>query len=562
MCILVLLLFQVAQYQVGPRSKKQPNLSTHAPTDRTASESAQLASEIGKLSMELSELKENVMDAKVKLGESVGILKVQLEKMGSLEAQVEEARITHEALTSANTAVEEANEMAMAQRAQQPVETADLFSWGAPAALEATDHPTPNTERANKEWTDFVDAHLMNFSGPFCIAKELIIVSAINHDHEAALRCQLENPKCNTNYSFPTGAFSNARAIPNYFKRDSNFLFWREDISKYHVFGKDDGVYMEDSPPPPFGNRSGEGLPLLLDNGVGAYQFGHTMNLLVGLITLLEAETKELDNVTVLVDFLHSKHPRWQSAVIDSLVADVVMKSSWAHKRENNDTRELLLRVPEHSDNPQNSICFGNSMKTMSPEQLWLHPREAELFQKAIRRAYPNFAPKTDSCPPPKAIVMYRSGLGNQMRKILNYNAVEEALLDNGIQNYTNETVAQHTPIEEVIDLFSSAGLIISTHSSQMKLLVFAHPDTVVVEVRSMDMVKFSNPFGAGLNALPVHYMAHNVHKAVVGCKTPEVCEMWAQKGNVYADVMVNRSRLASSIAEGLKLQEKRCPIW
>ena len=121
----------------------------------TQKEIAQLASEIGKLSMELSELKENVMDAKVKLGESVGILKVQLEKRGSLEAQVEEARITHEALTSANTAVEEANEMAMAQRAQsvaaaamakeeasvvvpepapqQPVETADLFSWGAPA---------------------------------------------------------------------------------------------------------------------------------------------------------------------------------------------------------------------------------------------------------------------------------------------------------------------------------------------------------------------------------------------------------------------------------------------
>jgi len=121
----------------------------------TQKEIAQLASEIGKLSMELSELKENVMDAKVKLGESVGILKVQLEKKGSLEAQVEEARITHEALTSANTAVEEANEMAMAQRAQsvaaaamakeeasvvvpepapqQPVETADLFSWGAPA---------------------------------------------------------------------------------------------------------------------------------------------------------------------------------------------------------------------------------------------------------------------------------------------------------------------------------------------------------------------------------------------------------------------------------------------
>lgn len=72
----------------------------------------------------------------------------------SLESQVEEARTTHEALISANAAVEEANELAMAQQARsvaanavakeeatetenQPTETADLFSWGAPVA------PTP-----------------------------------------------------------------------------------------------------------------------------------------------------------------------------------------------------------------------------------------------------------------------------------------------------------------------------------------------------------------------------------------------------------------------------------
>ena len=48
----------------------------------TQKEISQLASEIGKLSMELSELKETVMDAKVKLSESVGILRVQLEKRG------------------------------------------------------------------------------------------------------------------------------------------------------------------------------------------------------------------------------------------------------------------------------------------------------------------------------------------------------------------------------------------------------------------------------------------------------------------------------------------------
>ena len=39
-----------------------------------------MAKEIGKLSMELSALKESVMEVKVKLGESVSVLKVQIGK--------------------------------------------------------------------------------------------------------------------------------------------------------------------------------------------------------------------------------------------------------------------------------------------------------------------------------------------------------------------------------------------------------------------------------------------------------------------------------------------------
>lgn len=101
------------------------------------------AMEIGKLSVELSALKENVMEAKVKLGESIGILKLQMGKKESLEAQVTEARATHDSLAEAAAAVEEANELAMNYAAKAvaaasvapapaPValETADLFSWG------------------------------------------------------------------------------------------------------------------------------------------------------------------------------------------------------------------------------------------------------------------------------------------------------------------------------------------------------------------------------------------------------------------------------------------------
>ncbi|KAL3826806.1 hypothetical protein ACHAXA_000632 [Cyclostephanos tholiformis] len=132
------------------------------------------AKEIGKLSIELSALKESVMEAKVKLGESVGILKVQVGKKESLEAQLAEAKATHESLAAAAAVVEEANELAMKYAARavaaaaaatedgssEPVaapapgivETADFFSWDdppapAPAPLDGIDKSSSEPSR-------------------------------------------------------------------------------------------------------------------------------------------------------------------------------------------------------------------------------------------------------------------------------------------------------------------------------------------------------------------------------------------------------------------------------
>lgn len=117
----------------------------------TQEEIARLAGDIGRLSLELSELKERVMESKVKLSESVGVLKVQMEKKESLEAQVAEARETSTALTSAAETVSSANDLVVAQEARAvaaaaklaaevppppPIETADLFAWSPPPAQQ------------------------------------------------------------------------------------------------------------------------------------------------------------------------------------------------------------------------------------------------------------------------------------------------------------------------------------------------------------------------------------------------------------------------------------------
>ena len=71
-----------------------------------------------------------------------------------------------------------------------------------------------------------------------------------------------------------------------------------------------------------------------------------------------------------------------------------------------------------------------------------------------------------DSCPHQKTIVLYRSGLGAGLRKILNYNEVEKAFQENWIRDYTSFTVSQDTSMKDELDLIISIGLIISIHLS------------------------------------------------------------------------------------------------
>lgn len=115
-------------------------------------EIAKVASEIAALSTELEGLRTQVMEAKEKLIDAVATLKAQKEKKESLVTAVAENRETVDALNAATEALVEANETAMAQQAKAVAEaaaakeeaeaaaaapSADLFSWGSPAA------PTP-----------------------------------------------------------------------------------------------------------------------------------------------------------------------------------------------------------------------------------------------------------------------------------------------------------------------------------------------------------------------------------------------------------------------------------
>jgi hypothetical protein len=261
-------------------------------------------------------------------------------------------------------------------------------------------------------------------------------------------------------------------------------------------------------------------------------------------------------NYTNIVDFYWKEdgHPRWNSAVIETLF-------QWINATSDPATYSpVLLRGVDLLRTPMHATCFENMVKPICSERYFYSATDVQLLQRFTRKHLPHFSPTTDSCPPPKAAVLYRSGLGAGLRKILNYDAISAALKENGIYAYENVTVAQDTPLDESIKIFSSVGLLIASHSSQLKLLAFAHPGTIVIEVRPKESAKWygHSVFSEGSDTLGVHYYSNSKHAAAPCPSNPDICD---QKGNIYSDVWVNKTELSSAIREGLATQRLRCKL-
>lgn len=83
-------------------------------------------------------------------------------------------------------------------------------------------------------------------------------------------------------------------------------------------------------------------------------------------------------------------------------------------------------------------------------------------------------------------------------------------------------------------------------------MLAFAHPGTIVVEVRPTESASWFglSSISEGPDILGVHNISNYKHKsdtcAQNDCKT---------KGNITADIFVNRTELASAIAQGIEKQ-------
>lgn len=141
------------------------------------------------------------------------------------------------------------------------------------------------------------------------------------------------------------------------------------------------------------------------------------------------------------------------------------------------------------------------------------------------------------------------------LRKFLNYPAIEVVLKKHGIHTYENVTLHARSSLTEVAGLFRNFTLMLTSHSSQMKNLVFARNGSAVVELRAESVQPFRNvrdPFGweSGVQNIGV------IYKNVVWGNTAGPGHV----SDIRSDVLVNETAFDEALTEVLAQQRRVCP--
>lgn len=392
--------------------------------------------------------------------------------------------------------------------------------------------------------------------GSLCVGSDRVIFPVADESERVEASCLLHASMKKHNCTGMTSASKLAvdpRKLPQYFRaaRQDRIVFWQNNIGAYTWMHQ--GWTIQGWPSP--SQLSFAGTSLLLDPCVTDWQFGHTMTAMIKLVLLLAEGSS---NISHLVKLQGSGASRWDSEVVNGLFRLVDRSYGKTRPAE----LPFLLQGTSLKPEPTHAQCFRNVISTSCSERYYRSHADAAAFQSFVRKHFRWFTPTLTSCPTASAVVLHREGEGQGLRRILNFDVLEQALQTNGISSYRNISVWQQTPLKEAIHLFSSFGLLISTHSSALKLLVFSHPSTIVIEVRPKESSNWfgDSVFSRGPDMLGIHYYAHSNHTSN-GCDERRYrCK---EKHNIYSDIWLDSEALTEVIRKGLAAQRRRCSlVW
>eukprot|EP00121_Abeoforma_whisleri_P013329 Awhi_evm1s12295 len=176
---------------------------------------------------------------------------------------------------------------------------------------------------------------------------------------------------------------------------------------------------------------------------------------------------------------------------------------------------------------PQETACFEKLVEVdySQNERLFFNEEQGEQWRHTLHHQF--HLDQSSKCAPPRAVVLQRNQ-GSGMRRILNYDVLERVFRKNGIFEYENVTVSGDFDMKGHMDVFSNFGLMVASHSSQLKNLMFAPRYAGVIEARGTPAGYMQpSPFSYGMKEIGVifeesvgHKSDHSSCPESHGCKT------------------------------------------
>ena len=279
------------------------------------------------------------------------------------------------------------------------------------------------------------------------------------------------------------------------------------------------------------------GRTYLLDTAiVGWYQFGHSFTKFVQLAVSDQVfNTIVINRMGRLPGGLH--HGMWEN-----------------HSRTIFDMTVAQQGVP---------IVLTGDGETCATE-LWTFPyyeraissrASGDEWRSLIRRVGLS---NNARCPPGRAAFLTR-GEGSR-RGILNPGLIGSVAAEFGIPRIDLVTINSLNTTAEHAALFSSFGLIISGHSSQLKNVAFAAPHTAVIELNGEHIADYRvSPFEDGVQHIDVHYVVSRHHYANwTACGT--ACKHPHPTLDRDAPLTLNATLLRDAFKRALAAQHAACP--
>ncbi|KAJ3018063.1 UNVERIFIED_CONTAM: hypothetical protein HDU68_011343 [Siphonaria sp. JEL0065] len=145
--------------------------------------------------------------------------------------------------------------------------------------------------------------------------------------------------------------------------------------------------------------------------------------------------------------------------------------------RKDLDYGRVDMQVPKE-------CCFDRVYSTIRGDIYATSVEDMDAFKQSASKALEISAGNPNSCPPNRIAIITRStGMG--LRKIMNLPQLLKLLrkLTNNSMEIDIISPSEKNTLAEQARMFSSYGILISSHSSQLTNLVFAHANSVVIEL-------------------------------------------------------------------------------